>query len=887
MSLEDTQDLINGAEVIGAGRTLGMTDEETLETKRATLRRDIERRRKQRAEREGNRAAAEQFLADDDASFQTKGRNRTSDQKVRGVRVEEDYPDPFGSFEERIYDDDGVLRETRKAEEDFQTYTANEADRFGIKQAASSRRGEVDPDLLQERGNYVILNRGTPQEKRYWREGRKVAQTGMKNAAGRAQRPAQPRYYTKPENAAGTRRPDYAKGSQRDIRIAPNPNSASEAIAEARAARKASEGLVQQDSARFNPEMQEYNRYLADAEAQQIARTRFGLSGGGALADENIGFIQEVRSLGTAGPAGHGFTGNIQVVTPNNANNFGIASPLTRDGQVVGYYGEEDGAMVELGEINSPGTRQALNVPEFTPGQEWVVKNRPNMATPGGTSFGMPQVNIKEQIGLFGERMRGMGMGMEGFGNPRSLPEFEAAVASILARGQKAGKTFYRFDEATGKNVVVPQPGIDDVLYGMRYTAQEKQALANALLQLDTSLNRDVNLDRKEAFLDRRPQTLSEQPIYKGVDPVSSTPLEKIKNEKVGRGKKRESVGAALRALNEEAVVKSLKEKGEYATEDGVMLPNAARDIQAAREAREDAKRPFYGAVAGEGAPRAQFIRGKDRGKGLEALQAQFGEEQGRIAFEVEQRFLRDEAARQSRPTIDLTAERMRAQDKQARFEAEKAAYEMELAELQKIESLMVRGAQQPGQFDLGTIMGGRPRLIPAAPAGRKLVVPDEASFPGGQKRIVWDPDEKVARHLQTTDSTPKTPGSWMGGPGRGATVSAWDKNPNPAPTQPIQEAVVAPSIAPDPAAANAPSQGPRMRADGKGRTRQQRADQILNTLTRATGRNTRKDLKDLENIRTNPKYQRGRRIGYGTAALGTVLGLSNMGNEEEERNYG
>ena len=77
------------------------------------------------------------------------------------------------------------------------------------------------------------------------------------------------------------------------------------------------------------------------------------------------------------------------------------------------------------------------------------------------------------------------------------------------------------------------------------------------------------------------------------------------------------------------------------------------------------------------------------------------------------------------------------------------------------------------------------------------------------------------------------------------------------------------------------------MRADGKGRTRQQRADQILNTLTRATGRNTRKDLKDLENIRTNPKYQRGRRIGYGTAALGTVLGLSNMGNEEEERNYG
>ena len=77
------------------------------------------------------------------------------------------------------------------------------------------------------------------------------------------------------------------------------------------------------------------------------------------------------------------------------------------------------------------------------------------------------------------------------------------------------------------------------------------------------------------------------------------------------------------------------------------------------------------------------------------------------------------------------------------------------------------------------------------------------------------------------------------------------------------------------------------MRADGQGRTRQQRADQILNTLTRGTGRNVRKDLADLENIRTNPKYQRGRRIGYGSAAaLGTVLGLSNMGKEEEDERY-
>ena len=98
--------------------------------------------------------------------------------------------------------------------------------------------------------------------------------------------------------------------------------------------------------------------------------------------------------------------------------------------------------MVQLGEVNAAGTKNALNVPEFTPGQEWVVANRPNMARPGGTSFGMPQVNIKQEIGQFGDRMRAMGMGMENFGNPRSLPEFEAAISGqFLARSQQAGKT--------------------------------------------------------------------------------------------------------------------------------------------------------------------------------------------------------------------------------------------------------------------------------------------------------------------------------------------------------------------------------------------------------------------------------------------------------------
>ena len=942
MSLEDTQKLIDGATVIGAGRTLGLTDDETLETKRATLRRKIDQRRKERKEREGNRGAAEQLLADMDAKFQSKGRIRRADGKVNGIRTDEDFPDPFGSWEERIYstregEEDRYI-ETRRAEEDFQTYTPDEAEMFGIKAPATGADREVDPGLLQERGNYVTLNAGKPNEARFWREGRKVTETGKRSAATRADRPAKPRLFMKPENAASSRRPDFALGSQRNIPIAPNPNSADEAIQESRRAREASKLTVENDRGRFSPAMRAENDEAAFHQSQTIARNRFGLGGKGALADENIGYIQEVRSLGTAGPAGHGFTGNYQVVTPNNANNFGVASPLTRGNQVLGYYGDVDGEMVELGEINTPGTKNALNVPEFTPGQEWVGANRPNMGSPGGMSFGMPQVNIKQEIGQFGDRMRAMGMGMEGFGNPRSIPEFEAAIKSVLARGQAAGKTFYRLDADTGKPVVVQDPGIDDVLYQMRYTANEKQALANALLQMDTALTRNVNQDRKQAFTDRRQQTLSEQPIFTGVEPEgATTPLEKIKNEKVGRGKKRESVGAALRQLNEQAVIDALEAKGQLTSETGTILPSAARQIAAAAEGREEAKRPFVAAVAGEGVPRAQFIRGQDRGKSLQQLQSQFGEEQGRIAYEVEQRYLRDEAAKASRPTIDLTAERIRASDRQGRFEAAKTAYEMELIELQEIERLMTRGAQQPGDFDLGTVMGGRPRVIPAAPAGRKLEVPAEESFPGGRKRIVFDEDEKVARHLQITDPTPKTPGSWMGGPGAGSTISAWDKNPNPVQTQPIQKATFTASIAPDPWAETAPLQskpainsgqtaqptkpqlalpesasvnararisreiqrrGPQQTdssqfymdlPDGPSSDASNREAQLKEETIRkikSTGQKIGERVKDYA---TNDKYKTQRRIGYGGAALATILGLSNMGKDdkEEERYYG
>ena len=221
-----------------------------------------------------------------------------------------------------------------------------------------------------------------------------------------------------------------------------------------------------------------------------------------------------------------------------------------------------------------------------------------------------------------------MGLGMEAFPDPRSMGEFEAAIDSAIARKLASGETLFRFDPETKRNVVVQNPGIEDVLYGMRYTANEKAALANALIQTETALQRNVNLDRKGDFIAGRPQGLSEAPLFMGVEPEEElTQLERIRNEKVGRGKDRKNVGPELRKLSEEKIIEALEAKGQLYTidENGEkrMLPEAARAIAEAAEGRKDAQKPFIAAPAGQPPERARFIRGKDRGKSKEALQAQ------------------------------------------------------------------------------------------------------------------------------------------------------------------------------------------------------------------------------------------------------------------------
>ena len=872
MTLENTQEIINGAEVLAAGRTLGLSDDETIATKMQTRRREQRQRRSERAEREGNREAAEKFLAADEAQFASKGRNRTTDQVIRNIRVEEDYPDPFGSYEERYYDDDGILRQTGFAADINQTLDPEEiiASGFGrVEREVDDQGRTIAPDdLLQERGNYVTINKGTPREARLWREGIKVDQTGTRAARSRADRPAQSRLFKNPQNANSSRRPDFASPSMRSLPNAPNPNAASEAIAEAAAMRGEVSRAARED--RFLSDVALANNYKAEAESQKIARDIFLTGGRGSMADEAIGRIAEIQKLGTGSSVGHGNMLGYEVTNAPDPNSFGMASPLSRRGEILGYFGDVEGEMVQLGEINAPTDNNALNAPQYTRGQEFVVNNLPASGKPGGTSFGYPSnINIGEQLGLFGERMRGMGLGTESFPDPRSLDEFDAAIGSILARGKQANQTFYRFDPETGKNVVSANPGIEDVLYKLRYTDAERQALAGALLQLDVGQRQDINQESKSDFANRR-GIASDERIVRGFEPEGvSTPLERIKNEKVGRGKKAKGVGAELRKLSEDAIIQSLKESGQYSAigEDGreVLLPNAARDIQAASEARESARRPFIAAPAGEPPERARFIRGKDVGKTEEELIEQYGGKQGTVAAEVQRRAMEDENLRSTAAGPDPFAESQRAMDKMISEKSAQNQYEDEAREILELERLQKEG---------------------------KLQVPSDAAF-GGRKPLRFKNQNQQAEVVQSVSAAPRqAPGAWMGGATEGRVVNPWQR------TEPAR---VAPSIAPDPWAMTGPAPRPIAEAGGGGggmkppvaalpygmdsegpsQGPRNKGGYYTEPDGPGSGQKAYSGRAVGAQMRRN---RRARQIGYGVgslAGLGTVLGLTN--NEEEE----
>ena len=155
--------------------------------------------------------------------------------------------------------------------------------------------------------------------------------------------------------------------------------------------RAAAQKTVERDSARFSPQMRAENDETAGYIADTIARTGFTVNGPGAMADEAIGRIAEIRKLGsTMEPAvvdGRSVVGDFQdaIVIDGTWRNAQTLEPLAIQGP--------QRPEVFQG-ANTPNTGQVLNVPQGQNATDWLKSNVPEYRE-GGRIFGdFPQVDI-------------------------------------------------------------------------------------------------------------------------------------------------------------------------------------------------------------------------------------------------------------------------------------------------------------------------------------------------------------------------------------------------------------------------------------------------------------------------------------------------------------
>ena len=728
---------------------------ETIVNSRNERRRAEQRRRRaERGQREGNRAAAQEFLDQDTRDFRTKaGLTDTERELQLGSQISVDIDDEAWAFGE----DPSYMGGDRRGQDDEQTYSRDEKIRY------ETLADDFVSDIEElEKNEATRRDAGTTNQ-----------QAGMRDALLRLQ------------EGKDKFSPGYdAFGAEGAVMAAVDARLSEELDPTLRAERERAvvREMVQADNAQGNPFTQARNYLKAEAEAEGYRNRDGGLPR--QLADEDIGRIEEIRSLGGATPfASHDAVGNFQVVRAVQPGTFSEAVPLyDKDGNIREYYGAEDGAMVQLGEVNIDSSDQALNAPKPTPGQEFVSRNLPAYGKPGATTFGFPQVGINDELALLGERVRALkGYGLEGMGDPRSISDFEKVMSGIVGRAQKRGDAFFTRDPQTGKQVAVPNPGVDDVLAKLGYSPNDKERLANALYQGQAARVVDVNTDDKRAFYGRydSPRASSEVDINfdsAELRPDGGLQLQKLGNEKVGRGKNAKSAKAGLRAISEQSVLDSLgadastqvqervrRPDGSYEIRPVVgrggkpkmvQLPEAARAIAGAADARNDAQMPLIGLLANEDSERARFVKGDDRNLTEGQLVAKYGGNRGQQAAEVLRRFNEDEQLRaQASGADDAVARKYRQREASIRAKSG-LPVPTNLTSVQPTQQAAV-----PASISLDPGVGTGNQTSPGSDAGVGRMVP------GMDYGEVWDDGGSGGRKPPTAVAASPAPSGGNGGP--------------------------------------------------------------------------------------------------------------------------
>lgn len=353
---------------------------------------------------------------------------------------------------------------------------------------------------------------------------------------------------------------------------------------------------------RQNRDQVEANNWRAQARANIIGQD-FTIGGRGAAADQAIANIGQIAKIGPAKIAG-----DFQVST--NPRDLSSGTPTELPINIPEMYN----APVTDNRFAGPLQRQQQFIADYLPGYREQ-----------GAFGNFQGVVIGDQLAaaraaMEGIKVKGGNVDLGGI-DIRKADDLQAAADAVVAQVQARGGKFYRKDDA-GKNVFIENPGIADVLEKGRMNPREMGDVAKALFAIEAARRGGVNQAQKNFYdvgMGQVGSNVTFDADHPGLGPDGAQ-IDMVRGQKV-EGK---DVRAQLQALPGDR------------DRDGNMLPKDERltgpDLDAARM-------PFQGAVKGEGAPRAQFVRGKDRGLNEQQLIAKYGEGNGRIAAQIIKRY--------------------------------------------------------------------------------------------------------------------------------------------------------------------------------------------------------------------------------------------------------
>jgi hypothetical protein len=467
-------ELIKSAEFQAAGRTLGMSPEETLA---------MVSRQQRRQQRKGDGFDSKQYLR------QIAQASKTTTNEVGRAELDS------LKFEE----DDELAAAFGQMQDDEQTYRADD------------RGFTVDEDTGLLRRENFDETRGE--------EVKMASKSAMSNALRDLERSA-----ARQKSGVGGSIARVFGGSAVDSETSTAIDALKQYFQnEKQADARVGRAIVRQDNRRFDPEVRKANQFRADAEAQNIARTDFLTGGAGAFADEAIGRIGEMRRMGAAGALGP--MEQSLVIRQDSPGTYPQAEAIVDGtGRVVGYadpntkvpiaLDPELGISLATQGANTPDTAQLINAPQNPQtAREWAASNLPAMTQDtGSTPPRYPQANISKETTDFSNRVRNVLASLKlpnaptVSDNVRNVEEIEGVAKFIQKELEKRGDTLMiRNPDETSrtKNIPAGTQVVSGLMQKLGMTSGDEERLANAMFQLDAAKRSSVNQNPTGTYLSR------------------------------------------------------------------------------------------------------------------------------------------------------------------------------------------------------------------------------------------------------------------------------------------------------------------------------------------------------------------------------------------------